>query len=278
MTIDRILLIIIIIYLIFSHKKKSIENFAVTDDIRLAVKEIYNTDMNAIRVLSDFAKNIYDGTNLYIPGDLTVNGKIKGNKTSTDGDISNSSHSLSGLNSRIDGVISSLNSAVESINKNIGTISSSITTINNTMPVSVRFVSRADDNNQNAHEFIFIMDSELLLTWQNADTWLVRDKFVQKAQRLNYPLAEKRVKVSPHSWDFRWFTSFALSIPAGKAVRIFSWSSNTDNDTVYGPGVHYVKDLRLPIVGGFHGIWAGLESKKYEIIPPGYTMENVKNM
>ena len=38
---------------------KSIENFAVTDDIRLAVKEIYNTDMNAIRVLSDFAKNIY---------------------------------------------------------------------------------------------------------------------------------------------------------------------------------------------------------------------------
>jgi hypothetical protein len=81
MNIDRILLIIIIIYLIFSHfkKNKNIEKFAVTDDIKSAIKEIYNTDMDAIRTLSDFAKKIQDGNNLNIPGNLTVSGTINGN-------------------------------------------------------------------------------------------------------------------------------------------------------------------------------------------------------
>ena len=62
MNIKNILLIIIVIYFIFSHCKllfdlnqkqiiegKNIENFAITDDIRAAVKEIYNTDMEAVR-------------------------------------------------------------------------------------------------------------------------------------------------------------------------------------------------------------------------------------
>ena len=51
MNIQKILLIIIIIYLVILHcrKSKNIEKFAVTDDIRGVVKEIYNTDMEAVR-------------------------------------------------------------------------------------------------------------------------------------------------------------------------------------------------------------------------------------
>ena len=85
MNIKKIILIIFIIYLIILHCKmwsflnqKNIEKFAVTDDIKTAVKEIYNTDMDAIRTLSDFAKKIQDGNNLTIPGNLTVSGNITG--------------------------------------------------------------------------------------------------------------------------------------------------------------------------------------------------------
>ena len=61
------------------------------------------------------------------------------------------------------------------------------------------------------------------------------------------PLA--RVKVPHNSWDFRNWTSFVISIPQGKAVRIFSWANQPDNDKHYGPGVHYIKDLNLPVQG-----------------------------
>jgi hypothetical protein len=87
MNIDRILLIIIIIYLIFSHfkKNKNREDFAFSDtdknEIRGIIKDIYNTDMDAIRTLSDFAKKIQDGNNLNIPGNLTVSGTINGSVT-----------------------------------------------------------------------------------------------------------------------------------------------------------------------------------------------------
>ena len=54
--IEKILLIGIIIYLIISHNKKNNkEHFAVTDDIRAAVKEIYNTDI--IKIKFDFILN-----------------------------------------------------------------------------------------------------------------------------------------------------------------------------------------------------------------------------
>jgi len=79
MNIEKILLIIIIIYLIFSHcKNKNKENFAVTDDIRLAVKEIYNTDMQAVRDLATMANKLNNTTGVEIPGNLTVTGTISG--------------------------------------------------------------------------------------------------------------------------------------------------------------------------------------------------------
>jgi hypothetical protein len=76
MNIEKILLIGIIIYLIISHKKNR-ENFAVTDDIRAAVKEVYNTDMEAVRKLDKMAQDLTTGA-LKVPGNLTVTGTISG--------------------------------------------------------------------------------------------------------------------------------------------------------------------------------------------------------
>ena len=67
MNIDRILLIIIIIYLIISHsKKKNIEKFALSVDdknevmnlIKPTVKEIYNTDMESVRQLATMSQTL----------------------------------------------------------------------------------------------------------------------------------------------------------------------------------------------------------------------------
>ena len=59
MNIKDILLIIIIIYLIISHTKKNhIENFAVTDDIRSTLKEIYKTDMESVRQLATMSQTL----------------------------------------------------------------------------------------------------------------------------------------------------------------------------------------------------------------------------
>jgi hypothetical protein len=101
MNIEKILLIVIIIYLIFSHSKKNknIEKFALsTDDrnevlnlIRPIIKEIYNTDMSAIRDLDKLAKDIQSG-GYSINGDLTVTGTITGGKQ-IQGSISGSASS-----------------------------------------------------------------------------------------------------------------------------------------------------------------------------------------
>ena len=132
MNIDRILLIIIIIYLIFSHckKNKNIEKFDVTDDIRTASKEIYNTDMDAIRTLSDFAKKIQDGNNLNIPGNLTVTGTIIGKDEIKTVDSNNKDKAL--LNN-VNTNTNSNSSSITSINSSITSINSSLTTINTSL-------------------------------------------------------------------------------------------------------------------------------------------------
>ena len=77
MNIRDILLIIIIIYLIISHSKKNnIENFAVSDDIRAAVKEIYNTDMEAVRQLDIVSKEFIAG-GLKAPGNVKITGNLE---------------------------------------------------------------------------------------------------------------------------------------------------------------------------------------------------------
>ena len=105
MNIEKILLIIIIIYLVILHcrKSKNIEKFAVTDDIRGAVKEIYNTDMEAIRQLAAMTKELTSG-GMTIPGNLTVSGTINGTlngnaSTSTNASYANSAGSASSAGS-----------------------------------------------------------------------------------------------------------------------------------------------------------------------------------
>ena len=92
MNIRDILLIIIIIYLILSHSKKNknIEKFALSVDdknevmnlIKPALKEIYNTDMQAIRNLDKLAIDIQRG-GYTVDGNLKVTGTLD-NKTITD--------------------------------------------------------------------------------------------------------------------------------------------------------------------------------------------------
>ena len=89
MHIKRILLIIIIIYLIFSHfkKNKNREYFALSNDdennVKTLIKEIYNADMDAIRTLDNFSKNVSDGKNVNIFGNLNVKGTINSNNIYT---------------------------------------------------------------------------------------------------------------------------------------------------------------------------------------------------
>ena len=93
MNIKDILLIAIIIYLIISYNK-NIEKFALSDTdkneminlIRPAIKEIYNTDMEAVRQLAVMATKLNAG-GLEIPGNLTVTGTISGVGTSPIGSI-----------------------------------------------------------------------------------------------------------------------------------------------------------------------------------------------
>jgi hypothetical protein len=89
MNIKDILLIIFIIYFIISYNKnKNIEKFALSDTdkneminlIRPAIKEIYNTDMSAVRNLDKMAQDLTTGA-LKVPGNLTVEGNI--NSTGT---------------------------------------------------------------------------------------------------------------------------------------------------------------------------------------------------
>jgi hypothetical protein len=116
MNIKDILLIVIIIYLVILHcksKRNNREHFAVTDDIRAAVKEIYNTDMEAVRQLATMATKLTAG-GLEIPGNLIVTGTIK-----AAGEIYNNSYSLSGLSSSISSTNSNLSSSINSINSNL---------------------------------------------------------------------------------------------------------------------------------------------------------------
>jgi hypothetical protein len=85
--INYILIIIIIIIIIKQNKLqkqinkiKNIEKFALTNDdearIRSIIKDIYSTDLDAIRTLAAMSKRIQEN-GLTVNGDLTVTGNIK---------------------------------------------------------------------------------------------------------------------------------------------------------------------------------------------------------
>ena len=111
MNIEKILLIIIIIYLVILHCRKNIEKFAVTDDIRGAVKEIYNTDMEAVRQLAEMAAKLNTPNGLTIDGNLTVTGTITGTKTITGNISGNAATATSATSATSAGSASSATSA-----------------------------------------------------------------------------------------------------------------------------------------------------------------------
>lgn len=137
MNIKNILLIIIFIYVIYLHSKinniKNIENFAVTDDIRAVVKEIYNTDMEAVRQLAVMATKLNAG-GLEIPGNLIVTGTIK-----STGDISSANYSLSGLNNSITNNNNNITNSLNATNSSLGTTNANLNATNNNFSNYVRY-------------------------------------------------------------------------------------------------------------------------------------------
>jgi hypothetical protein len=97
----------------------------VSNDIKKAVKQVYLADVEAIRNLSEVATKLQAG-GLTIPGNLNVTGTIKAN-----GEISNNSLSLSGLNNSINNVNNGLNNSINnSINSVRSALNNSVNSIN----------------------------------------------------------------------------------------------------------------------------------------------------
>ena len=140
MKIRDILLIIIIIYVVYLHSKintiKNRENFAVTDDIKAVVKEIYNTDMESVRQLAAMTDKLLKG-GLEILGNLKVTGNLEVSGTiNSSGDINSSSAINSSGNIQSKGEIKTIdtknNNEKASLNS-ITSINSSITSINTSL-------------------------------------------------------------------------------------------------------------------------------------------------
>ena len=96
----------------------------VSNDINAAISRIYKADVEAIRNLADLSKKIQDG-GLTVAGNLIVRGTIK-----SEGEISNNSFSLSGLNSKIDSINSQISNVTNQLSnkydKSGGTISGDV--------------------------------------------------------------------------------------------------------------------------------------------------------
>jgi hypothetical protein len=170
MIIERFLLIILFIYVIYLHckisKNKNIENFAVTDDIKAAIKEIYNTDMEAVRQLAKMADDIQKG-GLKVNGNLIVTGTI----TST-GDISSASYSLSGLNTSIgttNTALTATNTALTATNTALTETNKALNTkVSNNSNVTLGVVSARGVNYPN-HKLFKRSSDGLVGTWDSTD-------------------------------------------------------------------------------------------------------------
>ncbi len=87
-----IFLVIAVIYLLFFKEDK--EHFTTEDDIKNAVNELYQADIEAIRNLGQISKDIMTNkdnltlpTNITIPGDLQLNGNLQGNNINVRSDM-----------------------------------------------------------------------------------------------------------------------------------------------------------------------------------------------
>jgi hypothetical protein len=154
--IKSIILVILVILIFHLYWCKSSVQFAkstkqsrcnepmtnVSNDIKEAVKQVYLADVEAIRNLSEVATKINAGTFVF-PGNLTVTGTIKSN-----GEISNNSFSLSGLNNSINSINSSLS----------GSISNSINNVNSNLNNQVNSINSQLSNKINKNSTISLED------------------------------------------------------------------------------------------------------------------------
>ena len=77
--VEIILLVVIGILIGYYMCKSNVrENFAVTDDVKKAVNDLYQADVEAIRNLSGIAKKLQEG-GLTVPGNLITNGNLTTN-------------------------------------------------------------------------------------------------------------------------------------------------------------------------------------------------------
>jgi len=80
----NILYVIICVYILYKIYNKNTENFAVIDDVKSAINDVYKADVDAIRNLSAIASKLQAG-GATVPGNLTVTGNSNLNGTITTG-------------------------------------------------------------------------------------------------------------------------------------------------------------------------------------------------
>jgi hypothetical protein len=85
-----IILFVILFYKINNLEKQNIENFdATTDSINVAVKAIYNADVESIRNLSSLATQLTTNGSLTCPGNLKISNGVQANSSiNADGSVS----------------------------------------------------------------------------------------------------------------------------------------------------------------------------------------------
>ena len=101
-------------------------------DIKTAVKEIYNTDMEAVRQLAVMANKLNNASGLEIPGNLTVTGTIKstGSITSTGNIESNGEIKTLNTDNTDKASLNTVNTNTTSNSSSISSLSSSLSSAN----------------------------------------------------------------------------------------------------------------------------------------------------
>jgi len=195
MNIRDIILIIIIIYVFYLHSKinknNNIEKFALsTDDkneVRALIKEIYNTDMDAIRTLAKMADDIQK-TGLQVNGNLIVTGSISstGSLTCTgtinsDKDIiSKSDFKIIDKDNISKATLTGVKSTSDTNSTSISTINTSLTNIstslsnkldnNTTVNIEIQSSNNRTFYSHNTGKRLAIRNYDnLLMTWHNPD-------------------------------------------------------------------------------------------------------------
>jgi len=277
--IDLVFLFVIAAFIGYYFCKKenfdSVEEFTAIDDIRKAVRESYNADVDAIRNLSDIAKKLQAG-GLSVPGTLTVN------NLNVDGNINGKS--MTGAT--ITDIYNKITNSEKQLNENGKSLKQFENSVNQFGKIlQTEFVDLRNESRNSQHhigilrnefnEFVksqkqlnesfelkklsvivtFIgapenkiytlsQESVVLILWpSNLSKPLWDDRFNRIKNRLQSMKEdpEKSIITTP---DFR-NVKFTLTIPKGKLVKIWTWGGmikklNSGTHNFEPMGVHYM--------------------------------------